>query len=107
MAAAALEAASAEVLGLPGLPLLGALLSVYFFAVTPVVNTYIRVNEAEADVFGLNAARQPDGFASTAIKLSEYRKLDPGPLEEWIFFDHPSGRARVEMAMRWKAENLH
>lgn len=88
-----------------GLPLLGALLSVYFFVLTPVTNTYIRTNEAEADVFGVNASRQPDGFAATAVKLSEYRKLDPGPLEEWFFYDHPSGRARVEMAMRWKAVN--
>ncbi len=89
-----------------GLPLLAALLSVYFFALSPVLNTYIRVNEAEADVFGLNAARQPDGFAEVAMKLSEYRKIDPGPIEEWIFYNHPSGRARVEMAMQWKAEHL-
>ena len=58
---------------------------------TPVINTLIRTEEAEADIFGLNAARQPDGFAEAALQLSEYRKLDPGPLEEWIFFDHPSG----------------
>ena len=90
-----------------GLPLLAALLSVFFFVLTPVLNTYIRVNEAEADVFGLNASRQPDGFAEVAVKLSEYRKLDPGLLEEWIFYDHPSGRARVRMAMQWKAEHLH
>jgi STE24 endopeptidase len=89
-----------------GLPLLGALLSVYFFVLTPVLNTYIRVNEAEADIYGLQTARQPDGFAEVALKLGEYRKLDPGPLEEWIFFDHPSGRARIRMAMDWKAENL-
>ncbi len=87
-----------------GLPLLSALFSVYFFFLTPVVNTYIRVNEAEADAFGLNASREPDGFAEVAMKLSEYRKIDPGPIEEWIFFTHPSGRARVERAMRWKAE---
>ncbi len=86
------------------LPLLAALLSVFFFLATPLVNTYVRANEAEADIFGLNAAREPDGFAEVALKLSEYRKLDPGPLEEWIFFDHPSGRARIQMAMRWKAE---
>jgi STE24 endopeptidase len=73
---------------------------------TPVLNTYIRVNEAEADIYGLQTARQPDGFAEVALKLGEYRKLDPGPLEEWIFFDHPSGRARIRMAMDWKAENL-
>jgi hypothetical protein len=35
-----------------------------------------------------------------AAKLSEYRKLNPGPLEEWIFYDHPSGRVRIYTAMR-------
>jgi len=89
-----------------GLPLLVALLSVYFFVLTPLNNTYIRTAEAEADIFGLNAARQPEGFAEVALQLSEYRKLAPGPLEEWIFFDHPSGRNRILMAMRWKAEHL-
>lgn len=89
-----------------GLPLLVALLSLYSFLLTPISNTLTRTDEAEADAFGLNAAREPDGFASTAILLSEYRKLDPGPLEEWLFYDHPSGRARVTMAMRWKAEHL-
>ncbi len=89
-----------------GLPLLAALFSVYFFLLTPVFNTFIRVNEAEADVFGLNASRQLDGFAEAAMKLSDYRKVDPRPIEEWIFFSHPSGRARVRMAMQWKAEHL-
>ncbi len=30
----------------------------------------------------------------------------PGPVEEWLFYDHPSGRTRIFAAMRWKAENL-
>lgn len=89
-----------------GLPLLSALFAVYFFVLTPFFNTYIRTNEAEADIFGLNAARQPDGFAEVALLLSEYRKMSPGPIEEWIFYDHPSGRARIRMAMEWKAEHL-
>jgi STE24 endopeptidase len=89
-----------------GLPLIVALFSVYSFALTPLENTFTRANEAEADLFGLNAARQPDGFAEVSLKLGEYRKLSPGPLEEWIFFDHPSGRNRILMAMRWKAEHL-
>jgi STE24 endopeptidase len=89
-----------------GLPLLLAVVSVYFFAMTPVTNSIIRASESQADIFGLNVARQPDGFARVAIRLSDYRKLDPGPLEEIFFYDHPSGRARVEMAMRWKAEQL-
>ena len=89
-----------------GLPLLVALLSLYMFVLTPVLNTIVRTNEAESDIFGLNAARQPDGFAEAALSLSEYRKIDPGPIEEWLFFDHPSGRARIQMAMQWKAEHL-
>lgn len=89
-----------------GLPLLTAVFAIYFFVMTPIVNTCIRVNEAEADIFGLNAAQEPEGFAEVALKLGDYRKLDPGPLEEWIFFDHPSGRARIHMAMQWKAEHL-
>ena len=98
--------AVADLADVGGLPLLVALFSGYLFLATPVFNTIIRTNEQEADLFGLNAARQPDGFASTAIKLSEYRKIDPTPLEEIIFFDHPSGHTRVRAAMRWKAEHL-
>ncbi|MFL6202644.1 MAG: M48 family metallopeptidase, partial [Thermoanaerobaculia bacterium] len=82
-----------------GLPLLAVLFSIFFFVMTPLNNTYIRVNEAEADIFGLNAAREPDGFAETSLLLGEYRKLHPGPVEEWIFFDHPSGYNRILMAM--------
>ncbi len=89
-----------------GLPLLAALLSLFLFVLTPLNNTFIRTSEAEADIFGLNAAREPDGMAEVALILSEYRKLAPGPVEEWIFFDHPSGRNRILMAMRWKAEHL-
>ena len=89
-----------------GLPLLAAIVSVWFFLMTPVTNTLIRTQEAEADIFGLNASRQPDGFASVAMQLSEYRKIHPGKWEEILFFDHPSGWNRAEMAMAWKKEHL-
>lgn len=88
------------------LPLVALLASIFFFVLSPVSNTYIRVQEHEADMYGLNASRQPDGFAQAAIHLGEYRKMDPGKLEEWIFFDHPSGRNRIHDAMQWKSENL-
>jgi STE24 endopeptidase len=88
------------------LPLAIFIFSAYFFVLTPFLNSYTRMQEQEADMFGLNAARQPDGFAEAALKLGEYRKMEPGPVEEWIFFDHPSGAARIRNAMRWKAANL-
>jgi STE24 endopeptidase len=90
---------------LAGLPILVLGLAVFGFVTAPLSNSYIRSNEAEADAFGLNAAREPDGFATVALKLGTYRKLDPGPVEELLMFDHPSGRTRIEMAMRFKAAN--
>jgi STE24 endopeptidase len=45
-------------------------------------------------------------MAKVTLKLGAYRKLDPTPIEEFIFFDHPSGRARIRMAMDWKAAHL-
>ncbi len=89
-----------------GLPLLSLLFAIYSFVLTPITNTYVRTAEYEADIFGLNAAGQPDGEALVALKLGDYRKLDPGHFEEFVFFDHPSGRTRIYAAMRWKAEHL-
>ncbi len=88
------------------LPLVVLLASVFFFVLTPLNNSFTRAQEYQADIFGLNAARQPDGEAKVDLMLGEYRKLDPGPLEEIIFFDHPSGRTRITAAMRWKAEHM-
>jgi hypothetical protein len=81
------------------------LLSLYFFILTPVTNTISHMMEYEADMYGLNAAQQPDGEANVDTLLGEYRKLDPGPVEEFIFFDHPSGRTRITAALRWKGEH--
>jgi STE24 endopeptidase len=88
------------------LPLVVLLVSIFGFVITPVTNTFSRTLEYEADMYGLNTSRQPDGEAQADIHLGEYRKMNPGPIEEWIFFDHPSGRNRIYAAMRWKAENL-
>ncbi len=87
-------------------PVLLLLGSIAALVLTPVQNTIIRHNEAEADAFGLNAAREPDGFAKVAMRLSEYRKIEPGPVEEALFFDHPSGATRVRAAMQWKKDHV-
>ena len=87
------------------LPLAMIVFSVYMFAMTPVTNTISRNMEFEADMYGLNAAQQPDGEANVDMLLGEYRKLDPGSVEEFMFYDHPSGRTRITAAMRWKAEH--
>ena len=52
------------------------------YKLTPVLNTQTRTDEYEADKYGLDASRQPDGFAQAAIHLGEYRKMNPGRVEE-------------------------
>jgi len=89
------------------LPLLVLLFTLFSCFSKPIINNFSRTIEIEADYFSLNAAQEPDGFASIAMKLSEYRKISPGHLEEIIFFDHPSGKTRVHNAMIWKAEHLN
>jgi STE24 endopeptidase len=87
------------------LPLAVILFSLFLFLTTPISNSITRTMEFEADMYGLNAAQQPDGEANVDMMLGEYRKLDPGPFEEFVFYDHPSGRTRITAAMRWKAEH--
>jgi STE24 endopeptidase len=89
-----------------GLPLLAALASLFFFTVTPASNAITRSGEHQADIFGLDAVRKPDAFATAMLKLSTYRKLEPGKWEELVFYDHPSGRTRVMDAMVWKKEHI-
>jgi len=83
-------------------PLFIAVFSVFLFVATPINNTLTRTQEIEADRFGLNLSREPHGEAEVDLKLTEYRKPDPGPIEEFIFFDHPSTRHRIHDAMQWR-----
>lgn len=88
-----------------GMPLAAAVLAVYFALTTPLANSIIRQAEAEADAYGIAVANEPHGFAMAAMRLSTYRKIHPGTMEEIFFFDHPSGYARVHRSMSWAAEN--
>jgi STE24 endopeptidase len=89
-----------------GLPLVLILISVIGLLTTPIQRNITRFHENQADAFGLNLAREPDGFAEAAVLLSEYRKMEPSTLEEWFFYTHPSGWNRVHRAMVWKANEI-
>lgn len=85
-----------------GLPMLLSVFAVFFALATPINNTITRVQETEADRFGLALSREPHGFAEAQLRLVEYRKADPGPIEEFVFFHHPSTRGRILDAMRYR-----
>src|SRR6202022_849157 len=68
-----------------GFPLLVLIFATFAFLMTPILNSIVRITEREADQFGINTSREPDGEAKVALKLGAYRKLDPSPIEEFIF----------------------
>ena len=88
------------------LPVLVGVLAGLSLLFLPLTNTESRLAESEADAFGLNASHEPDGFALAAMKVSNYRKIAPPGWEEALFYDHPSGRTRVHMAMQWKKDHV-
>ncbi len=59
------------------LPIAVVVFSFFFLLATPVTNSIIRTAEKEADLYGLNSAREPHGFATAAMRLSTYRKIHP------------------------------
>lgn len=89
-----------------GLPLIMGILAVVGIVTGPLQNNLVRYNELQADMFGLNTAREPDGFAEAALMLSEYRKMEPSAVEELIFYTHPSGWTRIHNSMVWKAHEI-
>jgi len=55
-------------------------------------------------MFGLNAARQPDGSPGRDSP-GEYRKMRPAA-GRMLFFDHPSGYNRIQLRNAMKSEDL-
>jgi STE24 endopeptidase len=89
-----------------GLPTLSIVIATLGLLATPLLNTATRLQESDADAFSLRVANEPTGLAKALVKTIEYRADSPGPVEEFIFYDHPSVRRRVQRAMAWKAAHL-
>jgi STE24 endopeptidase len=89
-----------------GLPVLMMIFAVLSLLSTPLTNTATRMAEADADHFSMVHANAPDGMAEALIKTAEYRAPSPSPLEEFLFYDHPSVSSRIRKAMDWKASHL-
>jgi STE24 endopeptidase len=82
------------------LPLLLLVLSIYMFVTGPAAATFSRTMEHQADIFGIEATRDPVAAASAFIKFG---RLDLGeyhvhPWIEALLFDHPSLGSRIRFA---------
>ena len=89
-----------------GLPVFLFVVGLFFTLAQPVINTLIRVGEREADAYSLETVGLPDALSEALVKTAEYRYPLAGPVEEAIFYTHPTVRNRVLTAMKWKAAKL-
>ncbi|MEM7703387.1 MAG: M48 family metallopeptidase [Pseudomonadota bacterium] len=88
-----------------GIPVFLFVVGLFFALAQPVINTLIRVGEREADAYSLETVGLPDALSEALVKTAEYRYPLAGPVEETIFYTHPTVRNRVLNAMEWKAAN--
>ena len=86
-----------------GVPVLVFLVSLLGLLATPLTNSFSRALESQADMYSLRSENRPDALSTALVKTAEYRYPRPGPVEEALFYDHPSVEGRVRMAMQWKA----
>lgn len=88
-----------------GVPVLAFMVSLFLLLAMPATNLLSRMMESEADAYSLRTVGEPDGLASSLVKTAEYRYPRPHPLQEAVFYTHPSVERRVLRAMQWKARH--
>jgi STE24 endopeptidase len=86
-----------------GLPVLMFMVSLFGLLTLPLFNGFSRTLESQADAYSLRTENRPDALSTALVKTAEYRYPRPNPVEEFIFYDHPSVERRVHAAMEWKA----
>ena len=96
---------SAQLSDVRGIAVLTFVVGLAFTLVNPALNAVVRMGEREADAYSMETVGLPDAMAGALIKTAEYRYPLAGPVEEAIFYTHPSVEQRIRTAMDWKAAN--
>jgi len=107
MKVANLMGAKASIAEPRGVAVLLVCISFLSLLAQPVTNYVVRLGEIEADQYSYKAVNLPDAMASALVKTAEYRDPRPHPLQELIFYTHPSVEKRVRAAMEWKAQHTN
>ncbi len=82
------------------LPLLFVLMGIFGLVVMPIGNAISRAIEYQADEYALQATKKVDAFKSAMTRLANQNLADiePSPLIEFLFPDHPSIGRRLKHA---------
>lgn len=82
------------------LPFFFLLTGVFSLIVMPIGNTYSRLIEYQADEYALQVTRNATAFKSAMTRLANQNlaELEPSPIFEFLFYDHPSIGKRLKHA---------
>ena len=82
------------------LPLLALFFSVFSVLASPLIRTYSRHIESQADQYALSLTDSPKAFIDAMTRLTDQNLAvaHPSIWEELLLYDHPSYNRRVEQA---------
>ncbi len=82
------------------LPLLLVLTGIFGFIIAPLTNGYSRAIEYQADEYALQATHMIGPFKSAMTRLANQNlaEIEPSPIVEFLFYDHPSIGKRLTHA---------
>jgi STE24 endopeptidase len=91
-----------------GIPLILLLFSLGNWLVMPVENAVSRAFERQADWTALELTRDPQSFIDSekSMARTNLQNVAPNPIAVWYFSTHPTPVERIEMAERWRQENV-
>lgn len=89
------------------IPLFLALMGAFGLIVMPIGNGLSRINEYQADEYALQSTGMVEPFKSTMTRLANQNLSDvePSPIIEFLFHDHPSVKKRLKHADNFAAHH--
>jgi len=87
------------------IPLVGIALGLFGLIIMPIGNGISRAIESQADEYALQTTHKAEAFISAMTRLANQNlsELDPGPVIEFLLYDHPAMSKRLQHAERFKA----
>jgi len=85
-------------------PLFALTFGLLYVGFIPLANTLSRRAEGQCDQYELELVERPDAYISSMVKLCDQnlRYANPPAPIEFLFYDHPSGKKRIERAVAYK-----
>ncbi len=91
------------------IPLLLALMGVFSLIVMPIGNGISRAIEYQADEYALQSTKMVEPFKSAMTRLANQNlsEVEPSPVIEFLFHDHPSVGKRLKHADNFAAQSAN